>query len=94
MKYGLQRHFLLKDVDIANPAHFKTSLEMFHAVSVQLKSEGLGAVTHKSAIAQEDLQKLYSSQALSTNTPHGLQNKVFVDFMLHFATGEGKICVK
>ena len=88
MKYGLQRHFLLKmllkDVDIANPAHFKTSLEMFHAVSVQLKSEGLGAVTHKSAIAQEDLQKLYSSKALSTNTPHGLQNKVFVDFMLHF----------
>ena len=77
------RHFQAKDVDI-NSQKFKSSNEMFRAMMVQLKKEGLATVVHKPAITPEDMRKLYDSEALSVATPGGLQNKVFVDIMIHF----------
>ena len=84
-RYGLQRHFLGRNIDIIKHPAFKAANEMFQAVLVKLKSEGLGVAVHKNPITQEDMKKLYCSRYLSTDTPFGLQNKVFVDFMLYFA---------
>jgi hypothetical protein len=49
---------------------------------VKLKQLGLAVTVHKPPIAKEDLGKLYNSFDL--NSPVGLQNKVFIDFMLYF----------
>ena len=54
---------------------------MFSAILVELKAEGKGAVRHKDPLTGDDLVKLYTSFDMAT--PLGLQNKVFVDLMLH-----------
>jgi hypothetical protein len=46
---------------------------------VKLKQEGKSKVQHKLPLSKEDLQKLYDQ--FDMDTPSGLQNKVFVDFM-------------
>ena len=56
---------------------------MFHAMLVKLKQAGKGSVTHKDPISKEDFLKIKSSSVLDVDTPAGLQNKVFIDIMLH-----------
>ena len=51
---------------------------------VNLKREGLGSVDHYPPIADADIEKLYSeSLVFSTETPTGLQQKVFFEIMLY-----------
>ena len=72
---------IAKNFDIVNDAEFREANEMFHAMLVQIKLAGKGSVTHKESISQEDFLKIKSS--LDVNSPKGLQNKVFMDIMLH-----------
>ncbi|CAG2192578.1 unnamed protein product [Mytilus edulis] len=50
----------------------------------KLKREGKDITVHKKAVAEGDIQKLYSSGIFSTDHPVTLQNKVFWDIMLNF----------
>ena len=84
IRYGLQKRFLKNGFDIINDKQFFTaSNTMFTAVLTNLKREGKDIVQHKKPITIEDFKKLYSSYALDTSHPEGLQNKVFVDIMVH-----------
>ena len=83
MRYGIQKYFIAnKGVDVVNDTEFKRANDVFYAVCAKLKKEGKGAVIHKEPICNEDLHKLYSS--LDMDSPAGLQNKVFLDYMLYF----------
>jgi len=57
---------------------------IFQAVSVDLKRKGLAKVDHYPDISDEDLKKLFSgdSPVFDTNTPCGLQQKVWFEVML------------
>ena len=65
-----------------NDAEFKEANTVFSAMLFQAKRVGKGDVQHKNPLSKEDLRQLYSSFDLET--PKGLQDKVFVDFMLYF----------
>ena len=83
-RYGLQRHFdSARGVDIIHDPQFKHSNVVYKSMLVKLKDIGKGKVKHKKVIPPEDLHKIISS--LDQSTPKGLQNKVFVDYMLYFA---------
>nr|XP_014349036.1 PREDICTED: uncharacterized protein LOC106705049 [Latimeria chalumnae] len=82
IRYGLQKYFLQqRHVDIVNDGAFKEANAVLSATLARLKQEGKGDVQHKELLTREDLGKLYRS--CDTNTPAGLQQKVFVDLMLH-----------
>jgi len=57
---------------------------IFQAVSVDLKRKGLAKVDHYPDISEEDLKKLFSgdSPVFDTNTPCGLQQKVWFEVKL------------
>lgn len=48
----------------------------------KLKKTGKGAVVPKELLSDNDLHNLYSS--LDLETPTGLQNNFFLDYMLYF----------
>ena len=86
IRYGLQRHFdASRNVDIISNTEFKHSNVVFQSMLVKLKAGGKGKVTHKKPIHPNDLKTIMSSEALNQLSPRGLQNKVFVDYMLYFA---------
>ena len=83
IRFGLQRHFLnAKNVDIVKHEDFANSSRVFKCFSATLKRKGKGVVKHKSAIPQEDMEKIQDS--LDLDDPQGLQDKVFIDIMLYF----------
>ncbi|CAG2196909.1 unnamed protein product [Mytilus edulis] len=84
LRFGLARHFLKEmDVDIIKDVRFKRANDIFKAVSVQLKREGLGSIDHTPSLDQQDLKKLYGSVAMKVDTPAGLLHKVWFDIMFH-----------
>ncbi|XP_063952768.1 uncharacterized protein LOC135153558 [Lytechinus pictus] len=83
LRYGLQRHFSKFGFNIVNDPEFREANDMFHAVLVKLKKEGKGSVDHKEPITKDDFLKIKSSTVTDVNTPKGLQNKVFMDIMMH-----------
>ncbi|XP_071956065.1 uncharacterized protein [Antedon mediterranea] len=84
LRYGLQKHFKkVKTIDIVNDSQFKQANEMYQTVLMQIKLSGKGCGSPKDPISKEDFLKIKASSALNVNTPRGLQNKVFVDLMLH-----------
>ena len=83
LRYGLQNYIKKTfKIDIISHETFRPSNEIFCAVLVQLKKNGMGSVIHKKPRTPEDFSKLYSYDVLSASTPEGLQNKVFVDLMV------------
>ena len=68
--------------DIIGHADFANSSRVFKSFSATLKQKGKGFVKHKKAIADEDMSIIQES--LDVTDPLGLQNKVFLDFMLYF----------
>ena len=85
IRFGLQQLFKKRrDVDIINNDQFKRSRETFKAVLVDVKKEGKGDSKHKDVISDADMKKLYKSKVLSVDTPKGLLNKVFFDYVLIF----------
>lgn len=82
LRFGLSRHFQKEmDIDIIKNDVFKKANEIFKAVTVKLKREGLGSVEHTPSLDEVDLRKLYTSRAMNINTPCGLQNKCWFDIM-------------
>jgi len=86
IRYGLQKHFCKNcGYDIINDAAFRSSAEVFSAVMGEMRKLGKCFVRHKQQISQSDFNKLYHSSVLSTADPVGLQNKVFIDVMMHLS---------
>ena len=84
LRYGIHRHFQsVKGIDITNSDQFVRSNKIFKAMLVKLKKEDKGSVKHKDPISKDDMAKILS--CLDISTPHGLQDKVFVDIMMYFA---------
>ena len=84
LRYGLQRHFKRTSrLDIITDEQFKEANEVFSIILVKLKAMGKDAIKRKNPITEEDMQKIMASSAVDQNTPRGLQNKVFIDLMLH-----------
>jgi hypothetical protein len=64
MGFELQKHILKKSsVDIVNSEDFKACNEVFKAMLIKLKREGIFEVKHKQPISQ-DLNKMYESRNL------------------------------
>ena len=85
-RYGLQRHFdSTRGVDILHDSAFKHSNVVYKSMLVKLKDIGKGTVKHKKVIHPDDLLTIMRSSALDQSTPRGLQNKVFIEYMLFFA---------
>ncbi|XP_041471765.1 uncharacterized protein KIAA1958-like [Lytechinus variegatus] len=85
IRFGVCRHFKsVRGVDISDAANFSESQKMYKAMMIKLKKEGKGYVQHKTAISDNDMAKITQSDAVDTNTPLGLQNKVFLDVMTYF----------
>ena len=78
------RHFSEElDIDIEKDPAFKKANDVFTAVTVQLKREGLGKVDHTPSLEPDELKHIYNSTAMNDNTPVGLFNKVRLDIMFH-----------
>ena len=60
----------------------KAANDTFEAMLIKIKQIGKGVTENKPALSYDDLEKLYES--LDLQSPAGLQNKVFLDFMLYF----------
>ncbi|XP_072033279.1 uncharacterized protein [Amphiura filiformis] len=83
IRFGLQRHFINEGkCDIVMNEDFASSSRVFKSYSATLKQKGKGFVKHKMAIREEDMSIIQDS--LDVTDPLGLQNKVFLDFMLYF----------
>lgn len=93
-RYGLNRYLkappFLKPYDIIKDRGFHSSNEVFKTALCELKSLGKGDVTHYPPIEKPDIQRLYGSIHLSSNTPYGLLNKVQLDIRLYFCRRGGE----
>ena len=78
-------------MDIMSCPEFQESNTVFKAQTVQLKQEGKAKVQQKLPISEEDLCKLYSSSVFNTNTPVGLQNKVWFEVTMFFCRRTRKL---
>ena len=86
IRFGLWRFIknCHPEMDIMSSPEFQESNTVFKAQTVQLKQEGKAKVQHKPPISEDVLCKLYSISAFNTNTPVGLQNKVWFEVTLFF----------
>ena len=84
IRFGLQRHFLLKrEFDIISDSEFSKSNQIFEAAIVELKRQGFGKIDHHSPISKEDLEKIQSSYNPSSPDPKSLQQVVWFNIMFH-----------
>lgn len=89
IRYGLNR-FLKKywqekgGIDIVNDREFETSNLMYVSMGKVLKSEGKCEVNHFEAIERSDMKKIELYFKSNLNNPKILQQKVFIDIVLHF----------
>ena len=87
VRYGLSKFLKQKcDLfDLNNDDVFSSYGEVYKAVLSDMKRKGFGSVQHYPPIEQEDLKKLYerSHHTFDSDTPVGLQNKVFFEIMYY-----------
>ncbi|XP_070177433.1 uncharacterized protein [Littorina saxatilis] len=85
LRYGISR-FLKekKNIDILRDSSFKGANVSFGTAMRELKQMGKGEITHYPEINGDDLQKMYNHMLFSSDTPHGLANKVQMDIRLYF----------
>ena len=82
IRFGLQRHFLLKrEFDIISGGEFSKSNQIFEAEIVEFKGQGFGRVDHHSPISKEDLEKIQSSYNPSSPDSKSLQQVVWFNIM-------------
>lgn len=93
LRYGLNRYLkappINKSFDIVKDPEFRSANYSFKAAMAELKRMGNACVKHYPPLSKADLQKLYSSMHLATNTPAGLFNKVQLDIRLYFCRRGG-----
>ena len=90
IRFGLQRHFLLKrEFDIISDGEFSKSNRNFEAAIVESKRQGFGKVDHHSTISKEDIEKTQSSYNPSSPAPETFQQVVWFNVMFtSFAAAE------
>lgn len=82
LRFGLQKYFMTHaSVDIINAPEFKKCNDVLKAKLVKLKREGAPESKHKDPIANEDMDRLYSSDAFTTSSASGLLNRTCVEVM-------------
>ena len=86
IRFGLCKFIQLHrpELDIINGSNFKDANLVFKAKIVELKRLGKAKIEHKPPIVSEDLNKLYHSVVFDTESPIGLQNKVWFEVMFFF----------
>ena len=86
LRYGLQHHFIkVLGTSIVSNSIFDSSNHIFKGILV--KAGKSDSKLHNQPLSSKDFNKLYMSEILNTSTPTGLQNKVFVDLMVHLCRG-------
>ena len=84
IRFGLQRHFLLKrEFDVISDGELSKSNQIFDAAIVKLKRQGFGRVDHHSPISKEDLEKIQFSYNPSSPDPKSLQQVVWFNITFH-----------
>ena len=86
IRFGLCKfiQFHRPELDIINGSNLKDANLVFYSKIVELKRLGKAKIEHKPPIVSEDLNKLYHSIAFDTESPIGLQNKVWFELMFFF----------
>ena len=86
VRYGLSKFLKQKcDLDLNHDDVVSSFREVYKAVLSDLKRKRFGSVQHYPPIEPEDLKKLYerSHHSFDSDTPVGLQNKVFFEIMYY-----------
>lgn len=84
IKYGLQKYFSTEtNWDLSDKYEFRQSNDTFAALMGAMKKTGKAIIKHKVPISPQDMTRILSSEELDMSTSTGLQNKVFMDIMLH-----------
>ena len=73
----------LRDIDIIKDTNFAKPGRVFKTVLRKLKEEGKANVKHHIPVSEADMNTIQDS--LDQDSPCGLQRKVFIDIMTHFA---------
>ena len=87
IRSAIQRHIssppFNREFNIMKDSEFNCANQVVQGTIKTLRERGLDVTKHKTAIDADDMSKI--RQSLDVNTPVGLQDKVFVDVVLHFA---------
>ena len=84
LRFGLQRHFLLKkNVNIISNQEFSKSNQVYEVAIVKLKRQGFGNVKHHKGISKEDLQKIQLSYNPAAPDPNEPQEFVWFKIMFY-----------
>ena len=73
-----------REINIMRDKQFTNVNQVFTGILCQIREAGLDVMRHKSAILPGDMSRMYTSGILSCNNAESLQNKVFVELVLHF----------
>lgn len=88
IRAGINRHLTSPPFNrILNIVTDKTFIQANKILNGRIRinrENGQDVTVHKSAIAEGDIEKMYSSLALSNDNPQSLQHKVFFEISLHF----------
>jgi site-specific recombinase XerD len=86
IRYGIQRFLqsppISRNLSLTRGPAFMQANNVLEGRLANIKKAGKDRSCHKNPINAEDMKKLYDS--LDLNDPTGLQDKVFLDIMLHF----------
>ena len=90
IRASIQRHLTSppynRAINIITDRNFQVSNTIFKAQVGTLRVEGKDIKIHKPVIEKEDMTKITSN--LKTDNPVGLQQRVFIDLLLHFGRRE------
>ena len=85
IRAGIQR--FLKDnnsiINITIDREFSKSNLLLEGLKKEMKRNGEDRTKHKTAISQDDIQKMYDTRNLNNTDPVGLQRKIFFELSLH-----------
>ena len=89
IRAALNRHLRMpphnRMLDIVQDKEFTSANYVFDGYVKANIKEGNATTVYKIPLSDADWQKLFASDVLDKDTPQGLQNKVFVNIMTHFA---------
>ena len=87
IRASIQRHLVSpphnRSINIIKDRDFTSANSVIQGQIQKLRKEGKDITRHKTPIEPEDFAKIMAS--LDLKTPMGLQDKVFIDVMMHFA---------
>ena len=88
LRAGINRHVstppISRNINIMRDRDFRGSNQVLTGLIKGLKREGKDKSTHKEPVTDADLEKLYTSELFSEDSPRTLQNKVMFDILAQF----------